>query len=257
MQARQIKINDLRITPVDPHSPIPLYHQIHIDLKSLLQTGKIPPGSILPPELEICRAYGVGRQTVRMAIAGLVDENLVERFAGRGTFVKSQSERMKFYLDRSFTQQMIELGYEPRSRLLHVSTGTVDRSCPEPLHEHLGSPCLKLVRLRFGNHEPISIQSATILTELCPGLFRHDFNSGSLYEILSKEYKLVISEIRHVVKAVAAGDDQADLLQMPVGAPLLFVSTTAFMENKQIIECTDSYYRGDRYEYSTTDTYRE
>ena len=70
--------------------------------------------------------YGVGRQTVRQAIARLVDEDLVERFAGRGTFVREQPNHIQFFLDRSFSQQMRELGHTPNSRLLSQQTGVVD-----------------------------------------------------------------------------------------------------------------------------------
>ncbi len=76
----------LPYSSIDQHSPVPLYHQIYLDLRQMIQRELIPPGGILPPEMEICQAYGVGRQTVRQAIARLVDDDLVERFAGRGTF---------------------------------------------------------------------------------------------------------------------------------------------------------------------------
>lgn len=252
MNAKQILINDLPISPVDPHSPIPLYHQIYLDLKRLVQGEVLTPGSLLPPELEICHAYGVGRQTVRMAIARLVSENLVERYAGRGTFIKSSSERMKFYLDRSFTQQMLELGYQPHSKILNIKSGTVDSAYPEALHKYAGAACLDLIRLRYGNDEPVSIQATTVLTELCPDLADHDFTRSSLYDILAREYRLVITEIRHLVRAVPADKRQSELLQVLAGSPLLFVDTTALLEDKRVIECTRSYYRGDRYEYSTT-----
>jgi len=49
---------------VDPHSPVPLYHQIYLDLRQMIQNGVIPPGGMLPPEMEICQAYSVGRQSL-------------------------------------------------------------------------------------------------------------------------------------------------------------------------------------------------
>lgn len=251
------RLEDFPLTPVDPDSPVPLYHQIYIDLKELILSGTIPSGSILPPEMELCQAYGVGRHTMRVAIAGLVADGLVERFAGRGTYIKSQAERMKFYLDRSFTQQMRELGYQPWSRVLSISNGIVDRSAPEPLQKQMGAPCLRLVRLRFGNEQPVSVQTTTILIEKCPNLDQHDFSQQSLYEILAKEYHLIIDRIHHIVRAVPAEEYQADLLQVSAGAPLLYVCTTAFLENKQVIECTESFYRADKYEYSTTQIYYE
>ncbi len=75
----------LPFTTVDPKSPIPLYYQIYLDLRRIIQQEEIiQPGGMIPPEIEICQAYNVGRQTVRQAIARLVDENVLERFAGQG-----------------------------------------------------------------------------------------------------------------------------------------------------------------------------
>ncbi len=120
----------LPYSPVDPHSPIPLYHQVYLDLRQMIQREIILPGEMLPPEMDICQAYSVGRQTVRQAIARLVDEDLVERFAGRGTFVREQPNHIQFFLDRSFSQQMRELGRIPNSRLLSQRAGTVDLDVP-------------------------------------------------------------------------------------------------------------------------------
>ncbi|MCX6065694.1 MAG: GntR family transcriptional regulator [Chloroflexi bacterium] len=244
----------LAYSPVDSRSPIPLYHQIYLDLRQIIQRGDILPGGLLPPEMEICQAYSVGRQTVRQAIARLVDENIVERFAGRGTFVREQPGHTQFFLDRSFSQQMRELGRVPHSRLLSVETGTVNAENIPALQIWKGAACLTIERLRLGDDEPICHQTSTVLTERCPGLEQQDFSAQSLYEILSSRYQLVITRIDHVVRAIAADEYRADLLNVPAGTPLLFVGTTAYTEDGDVIEHSSSYYRADRYEYSTTQT---
>ena len=170
-----MKIKDLPITPVDSLSPIPLYYQIEADLKQLIRSEKLPAGALLPPEMDLCRAYGVGRHTMRVAIGRLVTENLVERFAGRGTFVKQPADRRKFLLDRSFTRQMAEMGLKATSKVLDCSPGEVDESAPAPLHRYMGHACLNLIRLRLGDGHPIGLQFATILTEHCPDLEENDF----------------------------------------------------------------------------------
>jgi len=246
---------NLPIAPVDPDSPIPLYYQIEEDLRRLIRTGQIPPQNPMPPELELCRAYGVGRHTIRMALARLVADNLIARRAGRGTFIKPQADRMKFYLDRSFTQQMADMGREAHSEILEIETGNIDAASPEVLRKKIGASCLRLVRLRFGDDEPIGIQSSIILTELCPGLEKQDFNHHGLYDILAREYSLAISKIHHTISAATAGEFQAKLLQIAPGDPLLVVKTVALLDHQQIIEQTTSFYRADKYEYSTTHTY--
>jgi GntR family transcriptional regulator len=243
----------LSYSPVDPHSPVPLYHQIYLDLRQMIQRGVIPPGGMLPPELEICQAYTVGRQTVRQAIARLVDEDLVERFAGRGTFVREQPDHIQFFLDRSFSQQMREMGRVPYSRLLSRQSGTVDLETPT-LQAYQGKPCLTLERLRLGDDEPICHQTSTVLRERCPGIEEQDFASHSLYETLATRYQLAINRIDHVVRAVAADEYRAELLEVQEGTPLLFVGTTAYLDDGDLIEYSASYYRADRYEYSTTQT---
>lgn len=243
----------LPFSSVDPHSPIPLYHQVYLDLRQMIQRELITPGEMLPPEMDICQAYGIGRQTVRQAIARLVDEGLVERFAGRGTFVREQTSHIQFFLDRSFSQQMREMGRTPNSRLLSQRAGAVDLDVPV-LQAYQGKPCLTLERLRLGDAEPICHQTSTILSERCPGIEEQDFASQSLYETLATRYQLAISRIDHVVRAVAADEYRAELLEVEEGTPLLFVGTTAYLDDDALIEYSTSYYRADRYEYSTTQT---
>jgi GntR family transcriptional regulator len=243
----------LPYSPVDPHSPIPLYHQVYLDLRQMIQRGVISPGDMLPPEMDICQAYSVGRQTVRQAIARLVDEDLVERFAGRGTFVREQPSHTQFFLDRSFSQQMREMGRTPHSRLLSQRVGVVDLDIPA-LQAYQGKPCLTLERLRLGDAEPICHQTSTILMERCAGIEEQDFSMQSLYETLATRYQLMINRIDHVVRAVAADEYRAELLEVEEGTPLLFVGTTTYLDDGKLIEYSASYYRADRYEYSTTQT---
>jgi len=239
---------------VDPKSPVPLYHQIYLDLRQMIQNGIFAPGGMFPPEMEICHAYNVGRQTVRQAIARLVDDDLIERFAGRGTFVREQPSHTQFFLDRSFSQQMRELGRKPHSRTLSTEMGTVNAENIPTLQALKGQPCFLIERLRLGDEEPICHQTSTVLIERCPGIEGQDFTNQSLYEILSTQYHLIINRIDHVVRAVAADEYRADLLNVAEGSPLLFVGTTTYLDDGEIIEHSASYYRADRYEYSTTQT---
>jgi len=244
----------LAIHPVDPRSPLPLYYQVYLDLKRLIQNGALRPGDLLPPELTLCQDYKVGRQTMRNAIARLVEEGIVERHRGIGTYVMATRNAQRFVLDRSFSQQIADMGRKAHSLTLHKSLATIDEESPEPLRSKKGAPCLYLSRLRFGDDEPIGLQYATIVTEHCPGLENYNFNERSLYDVLSSEYHLVIARIHHTFGAVAATPNQAELLQTILGAPLLLVRTTAFLDNGDIIEHTLSYYRSDRFEFTVVHT---
>ncbi len=239
---------------IDPQSPVPLYHQIYLDLVKMIERGVLLPGDLLPSEMDICHAYNVGRQTVRQALARLVDEDQVERFAGRGTFVRKQRSHIQFFLDRSFSQQMREMDRAPHSQILNMQTGVVDSELVATLQPYPGAACLKLERLRLGDDEPICHQSTTVLTDHCPGIEQYDFATHSLYEILATRYRLTINRIDHMVRAVGADGYRAELLEVSEGTPLLFVSTTTYIEGNEVIEHSTSHYRADRYEYRTTQT---
>ncbi len=233
-------------------SATPLYQQIEADLRDLIVSGRLSVGDTLPPEVMLAEMYGVGRQTVRAALLRLTADGLLARQAGRGTTVVRRPERRMFFLDRSFTQQMAEMGYRARSQVLVTSSGTIDERSPEPLRVCLGAPYLHLTRLRLAGDEPVGLQSAHVITQFCSGLEGYDFNQASLYEVLASAYHLVITRIKHTVTACTANMIQAQLLRVREGTALLVVNTLAFLESGALIECTTSHYRTDKYEYSTT-----
>jgi GntR family transcriptional regulator len=255
MLPKQVQITDLAFKPVDHKSPIPLYHQIETDLRGLIKSGQLEPGDILPPELELSRVYGVGRQTIRMALSRLATADVIARQAGRGTFVKSPPDQMKFYLDRSFTRQIADMGMKPRSKVIETATGIIGEDVPNVEGVQDGARYFLLTRLRLGDGQPIGLQSATIIADLCPGIENLDFNKRSLYDVLSNEFQLVISQIEHTVSAALADEFQAKTLKIHVNDPLLLVKTNAFLDSGQLIEFTTTYYRADKYEYSTTHTF--
>src|SRR5690606_11013840 len=104
---------------------------------------------------------------------------------GRGTFVKEKPDRNKFYLDRSFTRQMADMGVEAHSTVLAKAGGMIDANAPAALRSKANAPFFYLRRLRLGDGEPIGLQSTTIVTERCPGIERYDFSVHSLYDVLS------------------------------------------------------------------------
>jgi GntR family transcriptional regulator len=234
----------------DPHNPMPLYHQAYSFLLNLINSGLFQDGDLLPPEIELAKSLKISRQTLRQTMALLVEEGIVERFSGRGTFVREKNLRNEFFMDRSFSQQMADLGKTTHSKIINISNGVVDERASELLYEKMGAPCLYLTRLRFGNDLPISLQEAIILTERCPDLGKHDFTKESLFHNFTEVYNLVISEIYHEVNAVIAPEMIANLLEIKTGTPVLLEKSVTFLSDKEPIEATTSYFRADKYKYS-------
>ena len=226
-----------------------------MDLLNLLQSGKLQPGDMLPTEKVLSEAYHIGRQTLREAVTRLVNENLLERTPGRGTIVLPGQNRFKFFLDRSFAQQMIEMGLTPRSEVLQINRRKIDEVSPPSLHRKMGSNSIELIRIRFGDDTPIGVQYTTVITDACPELGDEDFEKKSLYSLLLTKYRLPITRIDQVVRATLADEWHKSLLKISETSPLLLVYTTAYLDNGEPIEASTSYYQADKYEFSIVQNY--
>lgn len=255
MEYRQRSISDIGVTPVDESSPIPLYQQVHMDLLNLLQSGKLQPGDMLPTEKQLSEAYSIGRQTLREAVTRLVNENLLDRTQGRGTVVLAGQNRLKFFIDRSFAQQMIEMGLTPRSEVLRVNRRIIDATSPLSLQSKKGSNSMELIRIRYGDDVSIGVQYTTVIIDACPDLIEDDFEKESLYNLLLTKYRLPVTRIDQTVRATLADEWHKSLLKLTDAAPLLLVYTTAYLDNREPIEASTSYYRADRYEFSISQNY--
>jgi GntR family transcriptional regulator len=252
LESHSHQTNNLGIQPVDENNPIPLYQQVRIDLLNILRSERLKPGDMLPTEKDLAEAYHVSRHTIRQAIGELASANLLERTPGRGTTVLTGRNRLKFFLDKSFAQQMVEMGLKPESEVLRKKRVKIDYTSPRSLRSKKGSSALELIRLRFGDEIPIGVQYTTIITDLCPDLPEYDFRTESLYNLLLTKYKLPIARIDQTISAVFADEWHKNLLRVSGEAPLLLVTTTAYLENGEPIETSTSYYRADKYEFSVS-----
>lgn len=236
--------------PLDFNSPVPLYYQLAEILERDIRSGQYRAGEQLPTTKELAERYQVGLQTVRAALSQLENKGLIFRRAGKGTFVADRPA--EFFLDRSFTRQMKELGCKPSSKVLVCEVRPAGRELADELNLSPEDPVLHLHRIRYGDEEPISLQYTVVPIHHCPDIASHDFSKESLYEVLLHCYGVEIAKITHTISCVAADPQQASLLGIRVRSPLLVIRTRAIAKDGALVEQTLSYYRSDRYEYRTT-----
>lgn len=70
---------------------LPLNQEVELELARRIKGGEVPPGSKLPPELELAGEFGVSRTTIRHALISLENQGLVKRIHGRGTFAQDET----------------------------------------------------------------------------------------------------------------------------------------------------------------------
>lgn len=206
-------------------------------------------GDPVPSERELSEAFGVARMTARRALDELVSSGRVVRVVGRGSFVAGPTIRTPITLT-SFTADMRARGHEPGSITLVAEKVPADGLVASRLGIPLRAPVFHLERVRTSDGIPLAVERVHIPVSLAPSLDLSQLGNRSLYEILATDHDIVFDGGEQVIGACAANERDAELLQVKPGAPLLHFLLTSTYRGK-VGECTDSVFRGDRYELST------
>ena len=229
---------------LDQSSGLPLYQQLQRALRHAIESRLLGPDDALPPERDLATEFSVSRITVRKAIDGLVSEGLLVRRQGSGTFVRARVEK-NFSKLTSFSEDMRARGRNPRSVWLRRSAGTVTPEESLTLRASPGTPVYRFHRIRFADDVPMALEYATILASCLPSL---DAVESSLYVALERAGHRPVRALQRL-RAVLFTAEQAELLQAQEKDPGLLVERLGFLTDGRTAEFTQSYYRGDIYDF--------
>lgn len=229
----------------DTHSPVPLYYQLQEYIRSLIEDGKLGPGSPLPTESELAELFNVSRATVREALRGLVERGLVEKRQGVGSFVTNVKIDEILPGLASFSMEMQARGFTVESRLLEVARVVPAGRVLNALKLPTGSEVVMVRRLRFVNDKPFLISTSHLVPQVS---LDEDF-SGSLYDLLENTYGYRISAGQTSIEAGLVDDYEAPLLELESGSAVLRITWLAMAEKGQPVEYSETTYRADRYRY--------
>jgi len=229
--------------------PIPLHHQVYLDLCEALDRGEWRPGDRLPPERELARRYGCSLITVRRALSELAREQRLERTPGRGTHVLPPRIDRDLADTKSFTEEMQTRGLDPETRLVAAGPERAGEAVAAALELELGSPTLYVERLRLASGEPLLLEQVHLPAERFPGLLASDLEHSSLYELLTNRYDTHVARARETLEPVLLRAREARLLDRPPRSPALLIEGIAFTADGVPVELGRTYVRGDRTRY--------
>jgi GntR family transcriptional regulator len=205
------------------------------------------PGTALPPERDLALRLGVSRPTVRAAIEDLTRIGLLVRQQGRGTFTSPRkiTQELTGGGAAAFGVPPAEGEWTSRVLTFRITPAGAPRAARLKLSP--ADPVLRVVRLRLVDKDPIAIERIDLPADLVPDLGARDMESGNFYKLLRERYGVIVSDAVQSIEPTVTNPDQADLLDVPVYAPVLLIERTTRDTTGRIVEFARSIYRGDRY----------
>lgn len=228
-------------------SKLPIYHQLYEILRSNIVRGEWQPGDMLPSETELIEQYRVSRITVRQALETLVNEGLIYRQRGRGTFVAHPTVEQGLSRIISFTEDMRQRGFRPDTEIISAGVIPAPAEIAEKLHIDAGEELVRLERLRLADGEPMSIEESHLVHRCCPGVLKYDYAQIPLTEVLDRDYGIRPVRAKQVIRAISAPARLAQKLSISPQAALLYIERVSYSDQNIPIEFLRLYHRGDRY----------
>ncbi|HEY3522298.1 MAG TPA: GntR family transcriptional regulator [Candidatus Limnocylindrales bacterium] len=222
----------------------PQYRQIEQALRAQIAT--LAPGERLPSDAELCAQFGVSRMTARNAMERLAVDGLIRREPGRGSFVAARPAHRRANRLMTFTREMVRAGRRPSSRLLARAVRVSSDAEARALGLEPGDRVVEVRRLRLADGEPIALETAVLVAACADAVLAADLAHGSLHETLARS-GFVLHHGSGTITAAAASAEDATLLGIAVGAPLLVERRVILDGHARRIEATESRYAADRY----------
>lgn len=238
---------------IDRMNPKPLYVQLEELIRSNIEDGIWKAQTAIPSENELCKAFNLSRMTVRTACQNLVQEGILYRVPGKGTFVTEPKIMTQSLAYMGFREQLERMGYETDTKLLSASNIVASGSVSKKLRIPENATVMLIERIRFLKGKPISLHYSYIPVHLCEGIEKHNLETEQLCVILGKEYNLRPCKIQETLESVKATRKESGLFKVDEGYPLLILEDLLFDDNDVPYEYSKVIFRGDkiklRYEF--------
>ncbi|HUG05740.1 MAG TPA: GntR family transcriptional regulator, partial [Candidatus Limnocylindria bacterium] len=233
-------------------SPIPLYIQIEEEIRGSIDSGQIGELARVPSEIDLAAQFQVSRMTARKALDRLVGDGILFRRAGKGTFVAHPKIAHGPSQKVSFSAAMRSLGLRLTTSVLDSGVQRAPSHIARALELAAGSNVVFLRRLRTVAGEPAAIHTSYLPPQFS-SVLEGDL-TGSLTQLMIRAGARV-AEAKDTIEAVAAAGDEAELLGVRAGTPLILIEGVAYSSTGQPLRYTSALYRGGRFRF-TVDTSR-
>lgn len=205
------------------------------------------PGTSLAAERDLATQLGVSRPTVRAAVEELTRSGLLVRQQGKGTFTSPHKVTQEMSGTTTNALAVPPAEGDWTSRVIRFTVAPAGPPRAARLGIGPDEPVLRITRVRDVDDEPMSIEQLELPAAIVPGLAPEDMESGNFYRLLRERFDVVVADAVQTLEPAVTNPEQAELLDVPVYAPILQVERTTRDTTGRIVEFAHAVYRGDRY----------
>jgi GntR family transcriptional regulator len=203
-------------------------------------------GEAIPSERRLSSELGISRLTVRAALDDLVRDGYLERRHGAGTFVSEPKIAQQLTLT-SFSEDMRRRGMVAGSRTIELRETHAGAAVGRSLNISPDARVMLIRRLRLADGEPMALETLHVPAAIVPGLTREVLEDSSFYDLLEREYGVVIASGTQSIEPTVTNEEESELLGVPLHSPAFLFERTSRTDSGETVEFVRSLYRGDRY----------
>jgi GntR family transcriptional regulator len=230
---------------------IPLYFQLEQILKSKIITGDYMPGEQIPTEKDLCETYQVSSITARQALLNLVNEGLLVRLPGKGTFVTEDIANINTLQFSGKISDLITDGLKtPEVKVLSMNRVKPPKKISKFLRIREDAEVIQVKRTRNANNSPVSYIINYLPIETGIKIKEEDLQKYTMLQILRDQVGIPLSGAIQYIEAIVADYDIASALSVSMTSPILYIETLVFEKGKKPVEFVQTFIRPDRYKYS-------
>lgn len=208
-----------------------------LQLKKAIDKYVYPFGSMIPSERELAEQNSLSRATIRQAIEQLIDEGYLKKSQGKGTYViKNAREDLQINF-KGMTELLKDAGFKPFNTIIASEKCKAGYKLSQIFQIDENEDLFRIIRLRGGNEQPISIEDTYVPYRLVPQIDSIDFQIFSLYNILAS-HSVQIDYINHIISTAKVRNNEARLLNLNDGDSVISIRLTSYTNSREVVEHT-------------------
>jgi len=230
---------------LDRDSATPLYIQLADVIRNKIIGGEWVPDQKIPSENELNQIYGISRMTARQVLARLVDEGLLFRVQGKGTFVSRRKISTRSPSYQGIREQLEQQGYATTTEVLENTLIEADARVASALSVLAGTSVYNIRRLRRVEGNPISLHESFVPQALAPLMLDRDLAHEQLCTVLDRDFGLRMAAVTETLETTTASAAEAKLFGTRSGTPLLLLEQRIATPDGTPFEFSRIRFRGD------------